>query len=184
MHASDWTAKAFVELDRADVGPADPGSGERLVGCLDRGDAEPVRLERGGSATRDPGQRCSIEEIGGSGGSEQHGGGAVVERRRVAGGDRARGPEGRAELGERLDGRVRPDALVAHQVGAGHGDHEVVVEAGLPAGVGELVGSGRELVLARPGDAELLLELFVRLAERDRPLGRHRRVDQTPAQGA
>ena len=61
-------------------------------------------------------------------------------------------------------------------------DDEVVVEARLPGGVGELVRAGGELVLPLPRDREPLGQQLVGLAERDRPLRRHPLVDQPPAQ--
>ena len=55
---------------------------------------------------------------------------------------------------QRLGCRLRSDALVSREVHPVDGDDEVVVEAGLPGGVGELVRAGRELVLPLAGDRE------------------------------
>ena len=63
-----------------------------------------------------------------------------------------------------------------------HGHDEVVVEAGLPGRVGEVVRARGELVLPLPGDREPVGEQLVGLAQRDRPLRRHPLVDQPPAQ--
>ena len=51
----------LVELDRGDVGPADAGPGQRLVGGLDRREPEVLRLQRVRAAAGDPGQRVDPE---------------------------------------------------------------------------------------------------------------------------
>ena len=174
--------EGLVELDGADVGPADAGPGQRLLGRLDRGVAEPVRLERVGAAAGDardgerprasaaPSEPSSTAEAPSLSGEALPA--VMVPSLRNDG----------LELRQRLDARPGPDRLVAGDVGVGHGDHEVVVEAVAPGPVGELVRAGGERVLALAGDAVLLLELLVGLAERDRPLLRHARVDQPPAE--
>ena len=56
---------------------------------------------------------------------------------------------------------------------AGHGDHQVVVEAFVPGPFGEIVRVDGELVLPFPGDPRLVGQQFVALAEGNGPLGWH-----------
>ena len=170
----------LVELDRADVGPRDAGPGQRLVGRLDRREAEVLRQQRMGAAAGDPGERVHARDLRVSGTDEERRG-AVVERGRVAGRDRASvRAERRLEAGQRLGRGVGADALVAGQLV--ERDDQVVVEPGLPRRVRQGVRPRRELVLPLAGDREPVGEHLVGLAERDRPLGRHPLVDQPPAQ--
>ena len=177
----------LVELDRADVGPADAGPRAAPGSAASTG-AKPkhLRLERVRAAAGDPGQR--VERRSGVGrrlGAEQHRGRAVVERRGVAGGDGAvrAGTTASARPASR---RVRARAGSPRRGPGrrpGTGDHQVVVEARRPrprrrAGASAAANSS----CRSRRDAELLLQLLVGLAERDRPLRRHPRVDQPPAQ--
>ena len=95
-------------------------------------------------------------------------------------------PSGRnagVRRGQLLGRAAGSDALVPVQVHARDRHHEVVVEAVVPRGGGQVVGPGGELVLARAADPELVRKLLVGLPEGDRPLRRHPVVDQPPAQG-
>ena len=119
----------------------------------------------------------------GAGTPEQHRGGAVVERRGVAGGDGAVvRAERRAQAGETLGRRVGADRLVAGELDTGDRHDEVVVEALGPRCVRESVRPRGELVLALSGHPVPLAQLLGGLTERDRPLRRHPRVDETPAE--
>ena len=168
----------LVELDRSDVGPADAGRGEGALGRLDRCDPEPLRLERGRTAARDPGERRDSDR--GVLRRDQERCRAVVERGRVAGGDRPVGTERGLEPGQGLGTRVGSDTLVAVQAVARQ--HQVVVEAVRPGLGGAPVRRHGERVLPLPADPECVGQLLVALAQGGGPLLRHPLVDQAPAE--
>ena len=170
----------LVELDHVDVAPAQAGALQRLVGGLDGGDAEDVWVDGVHGARDDPRQRLAPEALGRGRVADQRRAGAVVERGGVAGGDRAVLAEGGPQLGELLHRRVGPDALVARQLDVGQRDHVVVVEAGLPGGVRALVALDGERVLLLARDLVAVGEDLGRLAQGDRPLLGHVRVDHPP----
>ena len=85
---------------------------------------------------------------------QQHRGGAVGDLRGVAGGDAAVGLERRLELGERLERRVRPDALVG---GEAVDRRDLAREPAVVGGLGGLaVRVDRELVELGARDLPLL----------------------------
>ena len=182
--ASDCTANASLSSTAPTSAQPMPARAQRAVGRLDRREAEVLRLQRGRRRARrsgPAGRRRSGRRRPREPSSTR--GGAVVERRGVAGGDRAVGPERRLRArpaspawlpGRMPSSRVRSTPCDRHD--------QVVVEAVVPGPVGEPVRARGELVLPLPGDAEPLAQLLVALAERDRPLRGHPRVDQPPAQ--
>ena len=79
--------------------------------------------------------------------------------------------------------RAGPDALVARESSTPrHRHHQVVVEAGGPGRVGQVVGPDRERVLPLPRDREPVGQQLVGLAQRDGPLRGHPLVDEPPAE--
>ena len=70
----------LVELDRADVAPADASTGQGNVGGLHRGEPEELRLAGGRAPARDPGERRQAGDGLGGGAAEQRCGRAVAER--------------------------------------------------------------------------------------------------------
>ena len=172
----------LVELDGGDVAPADPGARERAVGGLHRADPEHVGVDRVHAAPGDPRERLAAEPLAGGRVADPQRAGAVVERGGVARGDRPVLRERRPELRELLHRAVRPQVLVARELGVRHGDDPVVVEAALPRGGRPLVAADREGVLRVAPDLVDPRELLGARAERDRPLLGHRGVHEPPAE--
>ena len=117
----------LVELDRRQVGPADPRSLQSPCRCGDRADAEALRLDAAHCPGHDPSQRPATG--GGEPGlvGQEQARRAVVERRGTPRRHRAVRAEGRAELRQLVDSGVFADRLVAGERGPGDG-HDFVGE--------------------------------------------------------
>src|SRR3954468_15809892 len=102
----------LVDLDQVEVGHGLAGLGQRVLDGVGRlGLQRAVRA--GHVAVRDDLGEPGEPELLGLGPAHHHDrGGAVGDRRGAAGGDRSVPVEGRAELAERLGGRLGPDSLV------------------------------------------------------------------------
>ena len=150
MQASDWTANASFSSTAPMSDQPIPARASAFSAAPRRRVAEVLRIERmrGRPAIRRSGLADARTELLAA---EQQGRCAVVQRRCVAGGDGSVGTERGLELGERSALVPGPDGLVPDEIGTGHGDHEVVVEACRPGPFGEVVRPRGEFVLACPG---------------------------------
>ena len=182
MQASDWAAKASLSSTAATSSQVMPARASARS-LPRRGRSRNLRVERARAPAGDAGNRGEAEpsaaaSLPSSTAEAPSLSGEALPAVTVPPSVRNDG----AQPGQPLRRRVGPDRLVAGQVDTRHGHDEVVVEAVAPGGVGEAVGAGGEVVLPLARDVVALAQLLGGLAERDGPLRRHRRVDQTPAE--
>ncbi|MCY1291636.1 hypothetical protein D9M70_408330 [compost metagenome] len=191
QHGQALGGEGFVEFDHVHVGQGQAGQLQHLARCRDRADAHDARLDAGGGHADHPGAGLEAVALGRFGAGQQQGAGAVVDARGVAGGDAAALAEGRAQLGQLLQGGVAARVLVlldefrrALALGNLHRDDFPGQAAIGLGGGGALLAAQGEGILVFAGDAELLGDVLGGLRHGvDAELAFHQRVDEAPADG-
>ena len=113
--------EGLVELDRADVGPADAGPGQRLVGRLDGRVAEELRLERRHPAAGDPRDRGAADGAAAASDPSSTADAPSLSGEALPGGDGAVRAERRLQAGQLVRGRAgrMPSSRVRSTPGTG-----------------------------------------------------------------